>query len=380
MNTNLQPPVKTTSVLARQDIGLLLSVLTQNGYECIAPTKKDGAIVYDAISTDRELPIGWTDRQDAGVYRLEQRNDAALFGYAVGPHSWKKYLHPPERVLWRATRSDQGMQIKNDSPDKTLRAFIGVRACEIAAMEIQSRVFLTGPYKDEDYQRRRDHALIVGVNCSTPSATCFCASMNTGPGITSGYDILLTELITPDRHDFLIKTASAQGRAIIDQLPTRKALAADLKAAETVTKNAAKTIRRAMDTDGLKETLQNSPNHPQWDAIASRCLSCTNCTAVCPTCFCTTVEDHTDLTGAEATRVQKQDSCFSGAFSELGNGPVRQTTKSRYRQWMTHKLSTWFDQFDSSGCVGCGRCIAWCPVGIDITAEARAISTDREAG
>jgi ferredoxin len=91
---------------------------------------------------------------------------------------------------------------------------------------------------------------------------------------------------------------------------------------------------------------------------------------VCPTCFCTTPEDITDVTGEHAERWERWASCFELDFSYLHGGSVRQSGVGRYRHWITHKLSTWYDQFGHSGCVGCGRCIAWCPVGIDITEEA----------
>jgi sulfhydrogenase subunit beta (sulfur reductase) len=94
---------------------------------------------------------------------------------------------------------------------------------------------------------------------------------------------------------------------------------------------------------------------------------------VCPTCFCSTVEDVTDITGEHAERWQKQDSCFTMDFSFLHGGSVRASTRSQYRQWLTHKLATWIDQFDESGCTGCGRCITWCPVAIDLTEEVDAI-------
>jgi Fe-S-cluster-containing hydrogenase component 2 len=119
--------------------------------------------------------------------------------------------------------------------------------------------------------------------------------------------------------------------------------------------------------------------HPRWDDVAERCLSCTNCTLVCPTCFCFAVEDVNSLDGERAERTQRWDSCFTLGHSMLhGAGSVRGDTRSRYRQWLTHKLSTWWDQFDESGCVGCGRCISWCPAGIDLTEEVAAIAREKE--
>jgi Fe-S-cluster-containing hydrogenase component 2 len=135
-----------------------------------------------------------------------------------------------------------------------------------------------------------------------------------------------------------------------------------------------------MDTRGIKELLYRNYEHPRWDNVATRCLTCANCTMVCPTCFCTTVEDVTDLSGDHAERWRKWDSCFTMDFSYIHGGSVRATPKSRYRQWLTHKLATWFDQFGSSGCVGCGRCITWCPVAIDLTEEVRAIRDSETAG
>jgi sulfhydrogenase subunit beta (sulfur reductase) len=131
-------------------------------------------------------------------------------------------------------------------------------------------------------------------------------------------------------------------------------------------------MQRAM-VPNAAELLGRNLEHPRWDAVAERCLSCANCTMVCPTCFCSTVEDTTDLTGDHVERWRRWDSCFTIDFSYIHGGAIRRETRSRYRQWMTHKLSSWHEQFGSSGCVGCGRCIAWCPVGIDITEEARAI-------
>jgi Fe-S-cluster-containing hydrogenase component 2 len=128
-----------------------------------------------------------------------------------------------------------------------------------------------------------------------------------------------------------------------------------------------------MDVTGLPELLARNLEHPRWDDVASRCLACANCTMACPTCFCSTVEDTTDLTGDHAERWRSWDSCFTMDFSHVHGGSVRTSTRARYRQWLTHKLSTWHAQFGTSGCVGCGRCITWCPVAIDLTQEVAAI-------
>jgi ferredoxin len=130
---------------------------------------------------------------------------------------------------------------------------------------------------------------------------------------------------------------------------------------------------RSLDTEGIRDLLFSNLEHPRWDEVASRCLSCTNCTLVCPTCFCSSVTEVADLSGDRVDRERQWASCFTLDHARIHGGSVRSTTASRYRQWLTHKLAGWIDQFGSSGCTGCGRCITWCPVGIDLTEEVAAI-------
>ncbi len=358
-------------VIAPEGLGALIEALAARGHRVLGPTVKNGAIVYDEIAGVDDLPEGWTERQDAASYRLERRGDAALFGYAVGPQSWKRFVHLPVERLWQARRDGDGFAITEDVEAPKL-AFIGVRGCELAALAIQDRVFLEGPYRDTAYERRRKDNFIVAVNCGEAGGTCFCVSMKTGPAVSGAFDLALTELLG-DAHEFLVEIGSEAGAEVLAQIPHRDAAPADSEAAEAVVARTAAQMGRKLETDGIKELLQSNLNHPRWDEVAERCLSCANCTMVCPTCFCTTIEDTTDPAGEMATRTRKWDSCFTLDFSYLHGGSVRKTTRGRYRQWMTHKLANWIDQFGTSGCVGCGRCITWCPVGIDITEEAAAI-------
>ena len=257
-------------------------------------------------------------------------------------------------------------------------AFIGVRGCELNAIRIQDQVFCNGPYPDVAYASRRCDAFIVAVNCGQAAGTCFCVSMQSGPKAELGFDLALTELIDQSRHQFVVEIGSEAGAELLGRVPHQPATDGHCAAGDAVVARTASQMGRALETDGLKELLLNNLNHARWDDVADRCLTCGNCTMVCPTCFCTTVEDHSDLAGASAERVRKWDSCFTMDFSYIHGGSARKTSRSRYRQWMTHKLATWIDQFGTSGCVGCGRCITWCPVGIDITVEAAAIRADQD--
>jgi ferredoxin len=351
--------------LQRSDFDRLFEALHGRGYTVIGPRLREHAIVFDEIASAGDLPAGWTDEQEGGHYRVKRRDDEALFGYNVGQHSWKRYQLPAERRLWTARRG----AVESEPPDDRHYAFLGARSCDLHAIGILDNVL-----------RREEGAFIVAVQCGQASATCFCSSMGTGPKAQSGFDIALTEVIGEGRHYFVAEPGSERGAQLLGELPTTAAAEDELAAADSACARAEAQMGRSMDTTDIRELLQSNLEHPRWDDVASRCLTCGNCTMVCPTCFCTSVEDATDVGGEEVVRVQRWDSCFTVDYSYIHGGSVRASNRSRYRQWMTHKLSTWFDQFGSSGCVGCGRCITWCPVGIDITEEVAAIrATEGEA-
>jgi sulfhydrogenase subunit beta (sulfur reductase) len=372
----MQPPAdgEVQLVMARGDLDQLLDAIARRGFKLIGPTARDGAIVYDEISSSADLPTGWTDDQDGGTYRLRRRRDEALFGYNVGPQSWKRYLFPPSSLLSRV-RSEDGSSFAAAEETAPL-AFIGVRACELHAIAIQDRVFLGGRHADPVYAGRREGAFIVAVNCGQAGGTCFCVSMQAGPRAQSGFDLALTELLDAGRHEFLVEIGTTRGAEVISEVTCRAAQLADIETADQIIERTAASMGRQMDTGGIKDLLYANFEHPRWEEVAGRCLSCGNCTMACPTCFCFSVENVSNLTGTQAELHRSWDSCFTMDHSYLHGGAVRVSNRSRYRQWMTHKLATWIDQFGTSGCVGCGRCITWCPVGIDITEEVAAIRAD----
>jgi ferredoxin len=372
------------AVIDRQGLDQLLAHLAERGFKVIGPTVRDRAIVYEEIASTADLPEGWTDEQEGGTYRLHRRDDDALFGFNVGPNSWKSHLFPATLKLWHSRRGADGeITFEEEKREEVDYAFIGVRSCDLAAIEVQDRVFIGNGYTDPDYASRRSNAFIVAVNCGKAGNTCFCVSMETGPKAKSGFDLALTELLDEGvppvdqllggGHRFLVEVGSDRGAEVLGEIESHPAEEPDEVAAAEVSERCASQMGRELETDGIKELLYRNMEHPRWDEVSERCLTCGNCTLVCPTCFCSTVEDHTDLAGEEAERVRLLDSCFTLDHSHIHGGSVHNSPRSRYRQWMTHKLATWIDQFGTSGCVGCGRCITWCPVAIDITEEAAAI-------
>ena len=353
----------------------LVRALTAEGYRVVGPTVRDGAIVLAELDSAEALPYGWGVSTGPGRYRLRRRADRAAFGHAAGPRSWKSFLHPPRSPLWSAERGPDGFTVTVPPADEVRYAFLGVRGCDLRAIAIQDAVLGRA---DGGYARRRAGLFVVAVSCTEPAATCFCASTGCGPGVDAGYDLALTELADGDGVRYVVTTGSPDGERLLATLPTEPAPPGVVATARAAVDAAAGRMRRALPEADLRELLAGSYDAARWDRTAQRCLSCGNCTMVCPTCFCTTVQDVTDLSGDHAERWLRWDSCFDLDFSHLHGGPVRTSTRSRYRQWLTHKLGTWHDQFGGSGCVGCGRCIAWCPVGIDLTEEVGTLATRSE--
>ncbi|MEV0412908.1 4Fe-4S dicluster domain-containing protein [Streptomyces sp. NPDC050448] len=376
------PGGRPEAVLDPGGLEALVQVLKRRGRTVIGPTVRDGAIVLDELDSAAILPYGWGVELEAGRYRVRRREDGSAFAHSAGPQSWKSFLHPERVRQWSADRGPGGgLTVHAEEPENVSYAFLGVRPCDLRAIRILDRVMSGGRYRDPTYLSRRTGAFLIAVECTEPGATCFCVSMGSGPAVDDGYDLALTEVLDDGGHRFLCRSGSDEGAAVLAELPRRVADEPTRATAAHRVREAAERMGRSMPPVDLRTLMRDSLEADRWDDVTARCLSCGNCTMVCPTCFCTTTEDVTDLTGDHAERWRRWDSCYDLDFSLLHGGAVRATPRSRYRQWLTHKLGTWHDQFDSSGCVGCGRCIVWCPTGIDLTEEAQALhqeATQRE--
>lgn len=373
-------------IIERKNFDLLLRGLQKAGYATLGPVVRNEVILYDEIAVSADLPIGWTDDVEAGVYRAKKTNAPNLFGYTLGPQSWKKFLYPPKTRLFAVRRQGKILKIENGAAARNKKdapveryAFIGVRSCEMHAIALQDKLFLSGPYEDPLYRQRREAAFIVAVQCGHASKTCFCESMKTGPEVKEGYDLLLTEILEKDRHYFLVGAGSARGTDILNGIPNTDASENEKTLFDKAIRSSRGDMGRVVhNVKRLPKKLAESIDSPIWADIAKRCLTCANCTLVCPTCFCSTVEETVDLTQSNAERCRRWDSCFTMDFAKVAGGNFRASASARYRQWLSHKFSYWVDQFGASGCVGCGRCITWCPVRIDVTRELDRIQSNSQ--
>lgn len=356
-----------------KDLNQLFDQLQAGGFDVFGPKVKQEAISLSKLDHFSELPVGYRDSQSAGSYRVVKTEEPTYFGYAVGPHSIKNILHPAKRKLFDAHREANGaLHIHSVTPLETKLSLFGIRSCDLAALKILDKVFLESGHVDRHYQSLRQNLLTITASCNNPSSVCFCTSMGHGPKATA-MDIHITEIWNPEHHYFIAESGSPKGLSLLKALDLPKASKRERQEAEDRLEQSISKINKTLDTKDLPPFLAKNVNHPHWEDVAERCLSCGNCTMVCPTCFCTSTFDKNDLEGDHSERWQQWDSCFTSDFSYIHGGTVRGSTKSRYRQWLTHKLSSWHEQFGTSGCVGCGRCIVWCPVGIDLTKEVQAL-------
>jgi sulfhydrogenase subunit beta (sulfur reductase) len=352
--------------LTRSGLDELIRLLAEQGYEVVGPTVRDGAIVLDHVDGVDDLPAGIRETQGPASYELTPTGDGRLFDWAHGPDAGKRFLFPPRELLATMTRNGDGMRRGPDPEEGKALALVGLRSCDLHAIAVQDKVFME---LDPGYRRRREGAVLVGVNCAVPGGTCFCVSMGTGPRCSTGFDLALTEL----EDGFALEAGTPKGEELAAALGAAEADEAEGAQVERIAAAAAEAMGRALDVSDMPGVLVRNRTHPRWAEVGERCLACANCTNVCPTCFCHDVVDGVSLTGDVATRTREWASCFSAEYSWAAGFVVRDSRASRYRQWLTHKFATWIDQYGTSGCVGCGRCITWCPVGIDVTEEVAAI-------
>lgn len=374
------PPVGSHVCIQRDELQGVLDELREQGYKTVLPQVRDGAVVYGDSNQVSDLPRGLIDEQDGGTYRLRESGHDGFFDYVVGPYSLKKYLFPPHETVLTGRRNGGQWRFECPPPEPDRVAVIGVRSCDLHALAVQDRVFLEGPYVDEAYRARRENLFLVAVNCRRAASTCFCHSMGTGPQASAGFDLSLSEF---ERH-FIVEIGTSRGGNVIAATDWAPCSVAEIERAAAQSRDLEREMRnrptrglenrgRQLDTHGIRDLLLDNLEHEEWRHVAERCLACANCTMVCPTCFCSTVTEVSNLTGDNVRRERTWASCFTSEHSFMSSGVVRQSTEARYRQWLVHKLATWIDQFGVSGCVGCGRCITWCPVGIDLTEEVATI-------
>lgn len=356
--------------LAHAQIDDMLKVLQNKGYKCVAPRYIDGAINYATLNQARELPWGMEDEQGSAHYKVIKTGVKRAFAFTLPAQSVKPMLFKAHETIWKVIRNVEGKLAFESQVVYEKIAVFGVRACDLRAIAIQDRIFIDDAYQDIRYLKRRENQFLIAMNCTSSHNNCFCVSLGDSPRATSGFDLAMTEV----NAGFVVAIGSALGQEVMDVLNLPKASPATIEgAASGITFAANQQTKSIPPIHEVATKLIQNLEHPQYDDIANRCLSCGNCTNSCPTCFCHTEIEEPTISGNDSCHVRKWDSCFTLDHSYTHGETAHENPKHRYRQWLTHKFGTWYEQFQTNGCVGCGRCITWCPVHIDITDEIKHI-------
>jgi len=336
----------------------------------MGPTLRDGAIVPGPVNSSKDLPRGVHDLQSPGPTASCAKTTVR---YSDGPSVrdlGKTSTSPPARSCGAARSLATHWSFVN--PIVRMRSW---QSSAHGPVTLLRCAYWTTFWKRVSIAirdiRSGDSNFIAVVECASPADTCFCASMKSGPGIDEDFDVALTELNDELGHRFIARIGSPRGADVLSSVSTRPAKRTGPRGARTASRDGVARDESKPPFDEVANLLARNVEHLGGSTWPSGASPAATATSVCPTCFCSDVHDTTDTSGAIERR-RTWSSCFDLEHSYLHGGSVHESSSSRYRQWMTHKLSTWWDQFDSTGCVGCGRCIVWCPVGIDITEEVAA--------
>ena len=350
-------------------LSAIIGRLLDQGHEVYGPRVEDDALRWRRIRSADDLPCGWKQELAPGRARLVPDGTGGRFHHWMCAEGLKAVLHLPVVRVMAARRENAAFRILDNPAPAGKFAFVGVRACDVAALGILDRVLLGDRYADDIYRSRRENLFLVAVHCLESAPTCFCASLGTGPRAKSGFDIALAEFSDGGETEYFAEAGSAAGLDLLEACGAQPAPPEMARMVEQGCARAAGSQKRSVNAHAAPALIDAVFDSPYWDSVARRCLACGNCTMACPTCFCVNYEDRSSLDGSEAERWRLWDSCFTQSFTYIHGGSVRTSVKSRYRQWLSHKLARWQAQFGTPGCTGCGRCIVWCPVGIDITQE-----------
>lgn len=304
---------------------------------------------------------------DAHRFRLLDRPEKADFSFQNTRLSPKELMHPPAEIMFSySLRKEDPKAGILEEVSKALgkRVVWGIRPCDAKAFQLLDVNFITAEYVDPWWQKRRQSTVLVGLGCHNPCSTCFCTSVGTGPFDRSGVDVLMTEL--PE--GYLLEAETEAGEALLVQGAVGgRASEEVLERARSIADKASKSVPRLFLPDPLRDKPMTELFQAAfWEEVQFACINCGTCTFLCPTCWCFDIQD--EVHQHEGVRLRLWDSCMFPLFTLHGSGHNPRNQKlQRVRQRFMHKFKYYVDKYGNGpACVGCGRCVQYCPVNIDI--------------
>ncbi len=329
--------------------------------------------VLACIAAARELYLPVNDSEGRAAFT--RWTDGSEYSRSLNTvRSPKDFFFPQTEDMMSFRVEGQTIEIKD--PELLDRDFVvfGVRACDVRAFDVLDNVFLKDP-ADSYYSARRDHGTIVAVACDRPGETCFCGTFGIDPAEPRG-DVS----VWMDGGFAYWQANTEKGEKLLASISDLTDEAADNAAdgaKETISKIMAKLPLAGLTADGFGPgKTQELFDDPKWAELSESCLGCGTCTFVCPTCQCYDIRDFN--TGRGVIRFRCWDSCMYSEFTKMSAGQPRLTQKERFRQRFMHKLVYYPENNGGMfSCVGCGRCVARCPISMNIVKVMRAIGGEK---
>ena len=309
-------------------------------YDLFAPVQlTEGVSAYKKIDQPEEVDLSHSNSQKAA----------------------KEVFFPQSEVMLQCEKTEKLNRVTSVEEVRRERILLGARPCDLQAISILDPVFMGKEYTDVYYLKKRETTLIIGFACDQPRSTCFCSSVGGGPFIRTGSDLFFIDL----GDAYLIEFITKKGGALRDNRLLKEADAKDLSLAHGIEKKAREKLNSYLPVEGIEKSLDRIMEGPFWDRIHEKCIGCGVCTFLCPTCHCFDIAD--EAVNNKGRRVRNWDSCLFPLYSlETSGHNPRPTGRERTRQRLMHKFNYYPKNFGRIACVGCGRCIAYCPVNFDI--------------
>ena len=333
--------------------------------------KKDFKPFLQSLMVEYDLFAPVQLAEGVAVFKKIDRPDEVDFSSSNTQKPAKEVFFPQSETMFRYEKTGKQHQVTSTEEVERKRVILGARPCDIQAVSLIDQVFSGKEYTDVYYVNKRKATTIIGMACDHPLSTCFCSSMKGGPFHREGSDLFLIDL----GEAFLVELLTEKGKTFQKNKFLKEALAKDINSAKEVEEKATPKTDGSLPVAGIEKRLDQMLESPFWERVQEKCIGCRICTYLCPTCHCFDIVDEA-LTN-KGQRVRNWDSCLSSLYSQetSGHNP-RPTNRERTRQRIMHKFNYFPKNFDQIACVGCGRCIIYCPVNFDIRQTIKEIQKD----